>query len=112
MADFMYLFRGPRPADDLSPEQMQKHMQRWVDWIQDLTKSGNFKAGDPLDHGGKVIQPEGKSVTDGPFAEAKDVVGGYLVVAAETLDDASQLAKACPILEDGGTVEVRPIAKM
>jgi hypothetical protein len=99
------------PADT-SPQQMQQQMQKWGAWIQQLTKSGNFKAGEPLERGGKVLTGKKKLVTDGPYAEAKDLVGGYLLVSAKTVDDAVELARGCPILEADGTVEVRAIQEM
>jgi hypothetical protein len=110
MAEFIYLFRGGMPES--SPEQMQQQMQKWRVWIEELGKQGHYKSGDPLDRGGKVLSGKQKVVTDGPYAEAKDVVGGYLMVAAETLGAAAELAKGCPIFEAGGSVEVRPVMKM
>ena len=110
MADFLYVFRGG--GYQLSPEQMQKHMQAWGTWMGELSKRGQFKGGDPLDSGGKQVKGKKKTIVDGPFAEAKDVVGGYLLVTAENLDDAAELARGCPILEVDGSVEVRPIRKM
>jgi hypothetical protein len=111
MADFMYLFRGG--VMDRSPEQMQASMQKWRTWMDELGKKGHFKGGEPLEPAtGKVVSGKQKVVTDGPYAEAKDIVGGYLIVAAETLADATELAKGCPIFENGGTVEVRSIMKM
>src|SRR4051794_4297949 len=87
MADFIYLFRGGAPMG--SPEQMQVHMQKWRSWIEELGKKGHFKAGEPLDGKGKVVNGKQKLVTDGPYAEAKDLVGGYLLVAAEELEQAA-----------------------
>jgi hypothetical protein len=110
MAEFIYLFRGGMPES--SPEQMQQQMQKWRVWIEELGKKGHYKAGDPLDRGGKVVSGKQKVVTDGPYAEAKDLVGGYLMVVAETLSSAAELAKSCPIFETGGSVEVRPVMKM
>jgi hypothetical protein len=111
MADFIYLFRGGRQSES-SPEQMQQEMQKWRVWIDELGKKGHFKAGEPLDRTGKVVSGKQKVVTDGPYAEAKDLVGGYLVVAAENLAQATDLAKGCPIFENNGTVEVRAVLKM
>lgn len=114
MANFMYLFRGGFDSNpDIAAEQMQAQMQKWVAWMQQLSKQGHFKAGEPLEKTGKVLRANKKAIHDGPFAEAKDVVGGYLIVTAETLEHATELAKGCPILEnDGGTVEVRAIREM
>jgi hypothetical protein len=111
MADYLYVFRGGQPMG--TPEQMQANMQKWRGWIESLAKSGNFKSGEPLDRDGKVVRGKSKVVTDGPYAEAKDVIGGYLLVTAGSLDAAVELSRGCPIFEtDSGTVEVRPIAKM
>jgi hypothetical protein len=113
MANYLYIFRGGMAGTaDQSPAQMQQHMQKWNDWIQALTKTGNFKSGEPLEAGGKTISGKRKNVTDGPFAEAKDLVGGYLLVTAQSLDQAVELAHGCPILEVDGSVEVRAVRQM
>jgi len=65
--------------------------------------------GHPLEAGGKVVRGTQKSVTDGPYAEAKDIVGGYILVEARDLAQAVEISKGCPILEAGGSVEVRPV---
>lgn len=111
MSEFTYLFRGREAT--ASPEQMQKTMEKWVAWFKDLGAKGHLKEpGHPLENTGRVIKGTQKIVNDGPFAEAKDIVGGFLVVEARDLAHAAELAKACPILEAGGSVEVRPIQKM
>jgi hypothetical protein len=111
MANFLYVFRGGANVG-ASPQQMQEHMQKWAAWIQQLSKTGNFKAGDPLEAEGKVIRGRKKVVTDGPYAEAKDLVGGYLLISAKNLDDAVELSRGCPIFDSDGSVEVRPIRQM
>jgi hypothetical protein len=111
MANFLYVFRGDGMGR-LSPQEMQKQMDRWRTWIEQLTKSGNFKAGEPLERNGKVVTGRKKLVTDGPYAESKDLVGGYLLVSAANLDEAVELSRGCPIFETDGSVEVRPIAQM
>ena len=111
MANFLYIFRGGM-TPTASPQQLEQQMQKWGAWIQALSKTGNFKAGDPLQSGGRVLRGKKKIVTDGPFAEAKDLVGGYLLISANDLDDATELARGCPIFESDGTVEVRPIQEM
>ncbi len=113
MKEYMYLFRGGDGRElNLSPEQMQEHMQAWGVWMQELGKSGNFVAGLPLQSEGKVVENYGEVITDGPFAEGKELVGGYLIVKANDLDHATELSKKCPIFERGGTVEVREIMPM
>jgi hypothetical protein len=112
MADFLYLFRGGDGTWTESPQKMQEQMKKWASWIQALTQSGNFKAGEPLQAGGKVVKGRKKVVTDGPFAESKDLVGGFLLVTARDLDAAVELSRGCPIFENDGTVEVRAIQEM
>ena len=108
MSEFTFLFRGRDPS--ASPEQMQKTMQKWMAWFKDLNANGSIKEpGHPLEFTGKVVNGKAKSVHDGPYAEAKDVVGGYTVIEAKDLDDAVEISKGCPILEIGGSVEVRPV---
>jgi hypothetical protein len=111
MSEFTYLFRGREV--NASAEQMQKTMEKWVAWFRDLGAKGHIKdPGHPLEHSGKVVSGKKKVVTDGPFAEAKDVVGGYIIVEARDLAHAAELAQDCPILQVGGSVEVRPVQKL
>ena len=108
MSDFTFLYRG-RDTNP-SPEQMQKTMEKWRAWFKDLGEKGHLKdIGHPLEHTGKVVKGKQKAVTDGPFAEAKDVVGGFSLIQARDLDHAVELSKSCPILDVGGSVEVRQI---
>jgi hypothetical protein len=109
MSNFMFLFRGGQTQPTTSPEAMQAQMQKWMNWIQKLRDDGKYIAGDPLQAGGKVLRSPNKVITDGPFAEGKEVVGGYFLITAESLDQAAEMAKGCPIFETGGSVEVRPI---
>jgi hypothetical protein len=113
MNNYLYIFRGGQAGmTSASPSELQANMQKWNAWMQELTKSGNFKAGEPLEASGKTLSGKKRTVTDGPFAEAKDLVGGYLVVTAKNLDHAVELARGCPIFESDGSVEVRQIRQM
>jgi hypothetical protein len=108
MSQFTFLYRGRDTS--ASPEQMQKTMQKWQSWFKELGAKGHLKEiGHPLEHAGKVVRGNQKMVTDGPFAEAKDIVGGFTIIEARDLDQAAELSRGCPILEAGGSVEVRPI---
>jgi hypothetical protein len=110
MSEFTYLYRGRETS--ASPEQMQKTMQKWMAWFKELSAEGHLKdPGHPLEQTGTVVKGKQKAVIDGPYAEAKDVVGGYTVVEAKDLAHATELSKGCPILDVGGSVEVRPIQK-
>ena len=108
MTEFTYLFRGRQASG--SPEQRQKHMEKWVAWFKELNGKGIIKnPGHPLDFTGKVVNGNQKIVKDGPYVEAKDVVGGFIVVEAKDIDHAVEISKGCPILDVGGSVEVRPV---
>jgi hypothetical protein len=92
---------------------MQKHLEKWVAWMKELGANGYIKEqGHPLDGTGKVVRGTGKTISDGPYAEAKDVVGGFMVIEAKDLSQAAEISKGCPILEVGGSVEVRPVQKL
>src|SRR5262249_22273588 len=109
MSEFTFLFRGSDPTAQ-SPEEMQKSMQKWLAWFKELGEKGHIKyPGHPLERAGKVVRGKQKSVHDGPYAEAKDIVNGFTLIEAKDLPHAVELSKRCPILEAGGSVEVRPI---
>src|SRR5215469_5390367 len=111
---FLYVFRGGLDPAKRSPDEMQKNMDAWWGWINDLRSKGHFEAGQPLQKGGRVLSGKrGQKVTDGPFAEGKEEVGGYMLLSANDLATATELAKDCPILnEENGTVEVRAILQV
>jgi len=111
MSEFVFLYRGGEAGR--SPEKMQQTMQKWMGRLKDLEQQGHIKdQGQPLERAGKLVKGRQKTVTDGPFPEAKDVVGGYTVIEARDLAQAVELSKGCPILENDGTVEVRPAMKL
>jgi hypothetical protein len=92
---------------------MQEMMQKWMAWLKDLGQKGHIKdQGQPLERAGKFVKGSQKTVIDGPYAETKDVVGGYTLIEARDLDQAVELAKGCPVFEVDGGVEVRPVMKM
>src|SRR5580698_8239720 len=104
MTEFTFLFRGREAS--ASPAQMQKTMDKWVTWMKSLRSEGVLKdPGNPLADSGKVVSGNNKLViNDGPYAEAKDVVNGYMVIEATDMEDATRIAQGCPILEAGGCV--------
>lgn len=110
MSEFVYLYRGgQRPS---SPAEGEQIMQKWMAWMQDLAEKGHLKdRGQPLEAEGKVVRGN-QAITDGPYPESKDLVGGYTLVEAKDLAHAAELARGCPILERDGLVEVRPVMKM
>jgi hypothetical protein len=114
MKEYLFLFRGGDGRKlQQSPEKWQEHMQKWMQWMGDLTEKGKFVSAQPLNQTGKKISGNKKVVSDGPFMEGKEMVGGYLMCKAGTYDEAVELAKGCPILEFAdGVVEVREIQEM
>lgn len=112
MKEFLMIFRQPQtPPRDISPEEMQAAIKLWKDWIAGIAAQGKFVSTNALGSQGKILKPNGV-ITDGPYAESKEMVGGYLIVKAETIDEAVQLAEGCPIIGIGGHVEVRDIRVM
>jgi hypothetical protein len=110
---FMYLLRGGIDDRKLSPEQMQKLTEKYMNYIQGLRDKGHFIAGEPLEPTGRRLAGErGGKVTDGPYTETKEDIGGYFLIHAKDLDEAVALSRDCPILANGGQIEVRPIQKI
>jgi hypothetical protein len=117
MPDFIYLYRNSTTARDAAmgtPEARQKSMERWMTWIRELDEKGHLRsAGQPLQGTGKLVNGGTRTIVDGPFAEAKDVIGGYSIIIADNATQAAELARGCPGLDDpDGSVEVRPVAAM
>jgi len=113
MEKFMFIFQGGQRMNNQSPEEMQSHMGKWMAWIDKLNKTGQYVSGEPLLPGGKLVSGKnGNSVTDGPYTEGKEVVGGYFVISARDLKEAVEISKECPGLEVGGSVQVRQVMKI
>jgi len=109
--EYLLLFRGTDWHKGLSPEQIQNVMNQWKNWFEGLSAEGKVKGGHPLEPEGKVVSgKKGRVVADGPFAEAKETIGGYFFLQVDSLDEAVAIAKQCPGLDYGAIVEVRPIA--
>ena len=108
MAKFLFVYRGAgEHVAKMTPEEMQQHLGRWEKWIgEGMRKGWMVDPGDALTPEGRVVTA--KVVTDGPFVESKEIVGGFSIVQAETIEAAAELAKGCPALLAGGSVEVRP----
>jgi hypothetical protein len=114
MKEYLFLFRGGE-ANNLqqSPELWQQHMHRWMQWMGDLQKKGQLVSAQPLSQSGKQVSGTKKTITDGPFAEGKEIVAGYLMCKAESYEEAVSIARGCPILEfENGHVEVREIQEL
>lgn len=108
----MLLFRnaGPETHAHLTPEGRALLAKQWNDWYDGLAARKKVSHGQPLALEGRVVSGVDGRVTDGPFAEAKEVVGGYFVLTVASFDEATEIARQCPGLAHGLTVEVRPLA--
>ena len=112
MSEFLFLFRGGDYANQ-SPEESQANMQKWFKWMGSLREQGKFVGAQPLTKEGKQVKGNKKIVTDGPYVEGKEIVGGYLICTASNFDEAVGISKGCPILEyENGIVEVREIQQL
>ena len=108
MKQFLILIRGGEENfGNLSPEEFQAHMEKWGAYMAEVKAEGF-----PLEKEGQVVSGTSAVVSDGPFAEGTEVVGGYLLYPANDLAHATELSKGCPVLEMGGSVEVREVSPM
>lgn len=114
MKDFLFVIRRDfvSSQEQPSPQQMQDMMKNWQQWMNSLAAQNNLvSSGSRLAPEGKVVKQK-NMVTDGPYIEIKEAIGGYIIVRTETLEAAAELAKGCPILLIGGNVEVRQVIAM
>ena len=112
MEKYMLIFQGGQ-MNGASPEEMQAHMGKWMAWIDRLSKANQYVAGEPLLPGGKHVSGKaGKTVTDGPYTEGKEVVGGFFIINAKDMNDAVTIAQDCPDYELGASVQVRQVMKI
>ena len=110
--EYLLLFRGDAWYNRLTPEELQQAMSRFKAWFDRLTEQGKLKAAQPLAREGRIVSgKQGRVVADGPFAESKEAIGGYFLLAANSLDEAIAVAKSAPSLEYGTQIEVRPVAE-
>jgi hypothetical protein len=110
MANFLFVYRqDPARSGQMTPDARQQHTQKWQAWMNEgLQKGWLVQVGDGLKPQGRVVNGA-KLITDGPFVESKEIVGGYSLVQADGLDEAAEIAQGSPCLLIGGTVEVRPL---
>jgi hypothetical protein len=116
MKEYLYVYRGgeeARIAMEEDPKKRDEINGKWKTWLENLAKTGKLSnPGNPLNPQGKVLSGKTKKITDGPFIEAKEIIGGYSIVKAGDLNEAAELAKGCPGLEYGGTVEIREVNQL
>jgi hypothetical protein len=112
-SQYLLLGRGTHWNKGLCPQEIQKVMSRSNAWFDRLCQQGKVKAGQRLAHEGKIVSgKKGRSATDGPFAESKEAVAGYVLLQVDCLDEAVEIAKEWPFLEiNGVSIEVRPVAE-
>jgi hypothetical protein len=111
-SEYLLLLRGTHFDAALSPQEMQEVMGRFTEWFERLSREGKLKAGQPLANEGRVITGrKGRAISDGPFVESKEAVGGYIVLSVPNFEEAVALAEECPLLDFGCAVEVRPIVE-
>ena len=110
MKEFLMLIRENLESyGKMTQEEMQADIEKHVKWVEELVKNGNFKGGNPLMPMGKYVKGANKVVTDGPFIELKEGVSGFYFLLANSLQEATEIAKGCPSLNIGGTFEIREI---
>jgi hypothetical protein len=112
MNEFMLIFRHEDGQKVASPEQIEIWMKQTMDWIGGIAAQNKFVLGRGLLFEDAKVVGHDKVVTDGPFGEIKETLGGYIIVKAESADEAAEFAKSCPVLQgEGNTVEIRKIAR-
>lgn len=112
MDEFILIFRHEDGKKVASPEQIQVWMQQTMDWIGGISAQNKFVGGNGLPFENAKTVHHNKMVTNGPFGDIKETIGGYIIVKAGSVDEAVEFAKGCPVLQgEGNTVEVRKIAK-
>jgi hypothetical protein len=107
---FIFIFKGSQPYQ--SEEEANKSIQDWNKWIGELIQSDTFVSGEQLESDVKTLKGKKKELLDGPFTETKEIVSGVMTVKAKDIDEATEIAKGCPIFDFDGTVEVRPLMEL
>ncbi len=110
MKEFLLIFRNELKArTSASPEEMQATTKKWMDWIGGVAAQNKLvERGNRLSSSGKVVKAH-NVITDGPYSEIKESVGGYSIIKTDSYEDAVEIAKGCPVLAVGGNVEIREI---
>ena len=111
--EHLLLIRGTQWSSGMSPAQLQAVMTDFYAWVEGLSRDGILRGAQPLMEEGKLVTgAKGASVTDGVFAESKEAIAGYFLLAVADPDEALSIARDCPILEYGAQIEVRPVADL
>ena len=111
--EHLLFIRGTHWNSGMSPADLQRTMTDFYTWVEGLNKQGILRGAQPLMEEGKLVTgSKGAAVTDGVFAESKEAIAGYFLLAVDSMDEALRIARACPILDHGAQIEVRPIADL
>jgi len=112
MNEYILIFRHEDGSKIASPEQMQIWMKQTMDWIGGIAAQNKFKSGTGLPFADARVVKSNKVVTNGPFGDIKETIGGFIIVKAESVEEAVEFAKGSPVLQgEGNTVEVRRIER-
>ncbi len=113
MKNFLLVFRyDSKTLPKGSPEEMQAMTKKWMDWIGGIAAQNKLTdRGNRLEFVGKVVKPN-NVITDGPYTEVKELIGGYTIIKSDSIDEATKLVSGCPIFTVGGSVEVRPVSEL
>jgi hypothetical protein len=110
--EHLLLIRGTHWNSGFSPAELQRIMSDFYGWVEGLQNQGILRGAQPLMEEGKLVSGPQALATDGVFAESKEAIAGYFLLAVSSTDEAVKLAQACPILAHGAQIEVRPIADL
>jgi hypothetical protein len=109
MKEFLMLIRENANYGNLTAQEMQEDIEKHIQWVENLVAQGHFKSGSPLESAGSHIKGEKRIVMDGPYIESKECISGFYFLLADSLAEATEIAKGCPALDMGASVEIREI---
>ncbi|WP_282159556.1 YciI family protein [Ulvibacterium marinum] len=109
MQEFLLLIHGSGYKDE-SPKMLKKHMERYINWMDSLVKQEKFVKGHRLDDSGHYLMDKDTVISDGPFLEPKEIIGGYIIIKAENLENATKIAQQCPLIDEF-QISIRPMYK-
>jgi hypothetical protein len=111
MKDYVFLFRGGLNFATAAPDELQQALMKWKTWIDQLTKDGLYNGGERFIRNGTVVKGSKKQVVDGAYSVGNEIVGGYISIKANDLQEAIEISKGCPIFNYDGNIEIREVVK-
>jgi hypothetical protein len=112
MKDYVFLFRGGLDFTTASPELLQKVLTNWKNWVDELSKKGIYAGGERfMRKEAAIVNGKAKQITNGPYTANNELIGGYISIKANDLQQAIEISKGCPIFDFDGKVEIREVAK-